>query len=387
MNRGKKISIAILTEVLNTHSGSRAPIELSLALNKLNSKKIELYLVCFSYKLDKKLKKKLESQNIKIFILRVNNLSFLSKLKASLKLFEIFKKNSIDTILFHGSLPMFLIARVFKKPIITTYYGTQFNAFEEKFLPNEKISLFQKLINQLGNLAIYVFQAVPVLLSNKVVTMTKYGSDECYKLFRRKVGFIYQGADSDSLRSLKSKVVNKNSQITFISVSRITPYKGFHILIKAFNGLQPNKIKRRLIIVGSSVRKRYLDYLKALGDKNVYFFTDISDKKLITLYSKSNIYIGADRYLFFGLPPLEAAKFGIPSILMDYCSAREIVENNETGFVVNSDSELRNRMTELATNVKLRLSMGFAAKERTQKLFRWEETAKKYYSLIKNLNS
>ncbi len=386
----KKLSIAILTEVLNTYSGSRAPIELAYAINRLNPKQLDLCLISFSYKLDNTLQKDLESKNIKVFTLKVTSLSFLSKFKASFKLFEIFKKNSIDIILFHGSLPMFLIAGVLKKPIITTYYGTQFNAFEEKFLPNEKISLFQKLTNLSANLLIYIFQAIPVLLSTKVVAMTKYGSRECYKLFRRKVSFIYLGADSETLKSHQSTVIKKiiknKNQITFISVSRITPYKGFHLLIEAFNNFEKQtNIKTRLLIVGSALKTNYLNYLKKIAGQNVKFLINISNTRLNQIYSYADIYLGADRYLFFGLPPLEAARFGIPSILMDYCSAREIVQNDKTGFVIVSKDEMIEKMILLASNSRVRQKMGQKAFERTMNVFSWEKTAKRYAIVMLNI--
>ena len=199
-------------------------------------------------------------------------------------------------------------------------------------------------------------------------------SSELKKLYGIRAEFVYLGAPNN--KSLPSNKVT-NNQVTILSVSRIVPYKGFHNLINIFNKLHIKYPNIKLTIIGSSPNHKYLNYLKSIASKNVNFLINASDKILTTNYQLADIYATFDRYMFFGMPILEAASFGIPSVAMNYAAAPEVVQHAKTGFVTENEKEFGEYLKKLIDSPLLRAKMGREAKKRS-KGFSWEKTAQEY---------
>lgn len=372
-------NVAVLAEICNLHSGSRAPIELAKFLS--NQKGIiKIYFFCFDKNIDKEAVDKLKKASVEIIFLKTVNLSFFEKLKASFSLFNYFKTFKIDLILFSGSLPMFLAAKLLRKPIFTTYYGTQFDAYFEKFIPTYSQTLLDKFLNVFFNLLIYISDLIVVKFSDKVIAISKFTAKECSKLFGKKIQFIYSGVDLKIDKGLAHK---KSSPLRILSISRITPYKNFHLLIQAINtiNLEP-RYNIELTIVGSQPKRKYLNYLNKIKKTSTKILLDLDEKSLSKAYQSCDIYVSADRYLFFGFPPIEASIFKKPSILFNYCAAKEIVENNKTGFIVENTDELIDKLKFLTLNRQKILKMGRVAYFRNVKKFSLNNTAYLYSSLI-----
>ena len=367
------MKIAVLTEILSTHSGSRAPIELAKHLS-LNNK---VTLMAYSFKTDSKVKQELEKSGVAVILIDVPNILF-GKWLVAFKFLPHLKGN--DIISFHGTLPVFLVARLSGIPLVQTYYGTQLDAYLERLLPYQKNNFKDKFLNFLGNKITLLIGRVYLGLSNKVIAISQYGSLEAKKFYGQEIPFIYLGA---SLLSREKKpTTNYKLSVNILSVSRITPYKGFHLLIEAVKDVER---KVNLFIIGSSPQPKYLDYLKKIGTANTKFFIDLSDKELARLYQNCGIYASCDRYPFFGLPPLEAALFGKPSVILDYCAAREIVVHQKTGFVAKDLKEFRKYLTILIDNSILRRKMGREAKTWARETFSWNKTAKEYLRSFQTL--
>ena len=182
------MKIVILTEILSTHSGSRAPIELAKQLSSDN----KITLFTYSLKADEKVKKELQNLGIKVFLIEPVKFP-LGKLLAAFK-FLPFLKN-YDLISFHGTLPVFLVAKLSDLPIIQTYYGTQLDAYLEKFLPFQEPSLKDKFFNLFGNQLVLLIQKVYFRLSTQTIAISQYTKEEAKKLYGRKIPFIHLGAN------------------------------------------------------------------------------------------------------------------------------------------------------------------------------------------------
>lgn len=393
------MKIAILTEILSTHSGSRAPIELAKSLSLHN----KITLLAYSFLAEKGVQNELEKRGVKVVLVNPPKIPF-GKWWAAFKFFPHLKKSEI--ISFHGTLPTFLVAKLSGRPLIKTYYGTQLDAYYEKLLPEVKPSLKDKYLNWLGNQVILCIQRIYFGLSTQVVAISTYTSQEAKKLYGKKISFFHLGAtkvptpDEEHLRGeehrehLRGGGIDpalagsrdtsevKKERPTILSVSRLTPYKGFHHLIKAVretgNGVN-------LFIVGPVSQPKYLEYLKKIKTPQTKILIDLSDQKLANLYQNSDIYASCDRYLFFGLPILEAALFEKPSVILNTCAAQEIVIHEKTGFVAKDLNEFTKYLKVLIDNPALGAKMGQEAKIWAQKKFSWQKTAQKYHRLFQNL--
>lgn len=323
--------IAVVTFVLNSHSGARAAVETAKTFTKMGN---TIDLICTPQLFDAALADQLNSA--KLHIHQVSN---------PLKLFSLLLSLRPNVISFHGILSQLLICRFTDIPVYSHYYGTQF-------------------VNPLLNTLIYLKTLLLVWLPHKIYGISNYTSAECHRLYGRKITTIYLGCDhltkSTNFKKIRSTAIN------LLSVSRLVPYKGFDRLIRIANILPCT-----LTIAGSQPNLRYLAYLKSISTPKITILTNISDDQLIKLYQNTDIYLSADRYLFFGLPILEAATFKIPTVTLSHAAASEVVINGSTGFVTNSDTEFVQHLRQLIANKPLRKKLGLAAQKHSLN-FSWQ---------------
>lgn len=90
-------------------------------------------------------------------------------------------------------------------------------------------------------------------------------------------------------------------------VSRLLPYKNVHTVVEAFRGLD-----QRLVIVGRGPMEAEL---RAALPANVRLLSGISDAELRWVYGQATALVAAS-YEDFGLTPLEAAAFGVPTLAL-----------------------------------------------------------------------
>jgi glycosyltransferase involved in cell wall biosynthesis len=95
-----------------------------------------------------------------------------------------------------------------------------------------------------------------------------------------------------------------------LSVSRLMAHKNVDVLIDAFRRLP----KQRLVIAGDGPDR---SRLVADAPSNVLFVGQVSDSQLRWLYSRGSALLSASRE-DFGLTPVEAGLFGMPSLLLRY---------------------------------------------------------------------
>lgn len=116
----------------------------------------------------------------------------------------------------------------------------------------------------------------------------------------------------------------------FLVVSRLVPYKRIDIIVQAFN-----KLDWPLVIIGDGS-----DYgrLKRLARKNIRFIrSHLTDRELVGYYGSCRaVVIAADED--FGLTAVEAHMSGKPVIAYRYSGIAEIVEDQKTGLLFDTQS-------------------------------------------------
>lgn len=154
---------------------------------------------------------------------------------------------------------------------------------------------------------------------------------------------IYPGCDYISQPLALAACSNMPAQI--VSVGNYTPRKGFHVLIEAMACLFADKppwrdcIKLRL--VGN--RSFNPDYLKKLEEmivahnlQSAVFLEDWKTRQEISsMFSESQLFAFASDSEGFGMVVLEAMLHGLPVVLGDFMTARELAgDDGRCGFVV-----------------------------------------------------
>ena len=191
-----------------------------------------------------------------------------------------------------------------------------------------------------------------------------------------------------------SKRVSQNeNSINILFVGRIARVRRIEILLQTIAKLP---IPFHLTLVGgeektsSLSRSGYLDELKKLCvtlniNGRVTFIGPVAQDELFNWYSKGDIFVYPSLYENFGQPILEAAAAGLPIIATPVGVAREIIIDNETGFLFNGDDqELASRITQLADK-NLRIKMGESVRKKVRSLYGWEKIIKQYLDLYYSL--
>jgi glycosyltransferase involved in cell wall biosynthesis len=108
-----------------------------------------------------------------------------------------------------------------------------------------------------------------------------------------------------------------------LCVSRLLAYKN----VDAIVGAMERRPADRLVVVGAGPDA---DRLHELAPANVTFLTGIADEQLRWLYANARALVAAS-YEDFGLTPVEAAAFGVPSVVLDFGGYHDTVRDGETG--------------------------------------------------------
>lgn len=366
------MKIGVLTEIISGHSGARAPLEIGVQLAKLGH---DVTIYAYDFWSDNTMYTYLHKHHVKTITLCKPR---LGKYAVIPRLFWLIRRNKPQILYFSGTPAFFIAGYLTGIPIVRMYQGTQFDAYLERFVPKQPILLHQKIINLAANIFIYLIDFMSFRLSSAVVAISRYAKREGETLYRRNVAaIICHGITNFSTKA----VLEKNERnIHILSVSRITPYKGFHLIISALNQINKGK-PFTFTIVGSQPKTNYVAYLKKLAGSWLKIIIDPPDRALARMYQKSDIYATCDRYLYFGLPIGEAARFGKPAVSLKSCAANEVIKHGHTGFIAENSQELSMYLEKLIRNSKLRQRMGIQARDWIQR-FTWERSGKEWEKIL-----
>jgi glycosyltransferase involved in cell wall biosynthesis len=112
-------------------------------------------------------------------------------------------------------------------------------------------------------------------------------------------------------------------------VSRLLPYKNVHVLLDAVRGTD-----HRLVVVGTGPER---DRLRATAPPNARLLSGLTDAELRWTYARARLLL-APSLEDYGLTPLEAAAFGVPSVSLRAGGYLDTVAEGTTGVHVEEAS-------------------------------------------------
>ncbi len=368
------MDLGFLVDQINEKSGARAPMKIAQGLALLGEK-ITIY--AYPEAKDTEVEDKLKELKVEIVYVQ-NPKTRLGKFLTASNLLKPLREHNHDLISCHSSYPLFFAAARSGKPIIYTYYGTQLTAFDRhmeketglrnSWVKQQKLKLADQIILRLEKLRIH--KAVRVLGISKSTVL------EAARMYQRKIDYIYLGADLDDKAKLNR---SEKKTLLLLSVSRLTPYKGFHRVLAAYKNIKRSFPELKLALVGTSQDTAYLNYLKSKADRDVEIILSPSDQVLINYYQKCSLYVSGTTWEGFGLPFLEAALLGKPVIGFRNTSLPEVVEDGKTGFLASSQEEFEEKIKLLCQDLSLRIKMGKEGVKFAQG-FSWAKTSLEYQS-------
>lgn len=152
----------------------------------------------------------------------------------------------------------------------------------------------------------------------------------------------------------------------FLCVGTIEPRKNYNTVIQAFTSFHTSYPNYELIIAGRKGWKNeqiYQTLKESQATSSIHIKEDVSEIELLNLYKDATAFISASHIEGFGLPILEAAGFGIPLIIADNSSQREIVQDYGLKFSSESIKELSIALSTIASKKSFTLQLAFKSKE------------------------
>lgn len=216
---------------------------------------------------------------------------------------------------------------------------------------------------------------------------------------------IYNGVRIEEFeQAVAAPVTKKGPRLMF--AGRISPDKGCHVLVEAFNRVVERYPDAELKLVGpEAVLPRsfaidisddpmvralsrfydgspYQTHLERLASpaalRQMQITGAVPRDQLVSLFRETDVYVMPSIYFEgFGIPIVEAAACRVPTVCSNRGGMPEVVVDNETGLLVppNDPDALATAILRLMDDPQLRQRMGGAAHRRTAQNFTWDRIA------------
>jgi glycosyltransferase involved in cell wall biosynthesis len=193
--------------------------------------------------------------------------------------------------------------------------------------------------------------------------------------------------DVDPSGQQRLRAIAGGSGSIVVAAGRLSPEKGFHVLVEAAHDVCRHMADVRFVLFGEGPERARLESrIAALGLSDRFQlpgFRDDLDRLLpwadvVALSSFTE-----------GMPniALEAGAAGVPVVATDVGGTSEVVVDGETGFLVRSGSmnELSTRLLNLLSDRALAAGLGRAARQWVTEQFSFEAQARAYQALFAEL--
>ena len=244
--------------------------------------------------------------------------------------------------------------------------------------------------------------------AKKIITISKASKNDIIKAYgvsEDKVVVVCPGIKSEiqnsksetntklkmqNSKSLKEKFGIDKEFILFVGT--LQPRKNIGKLIEAFSRLKTQDLRLKtdleLIIVGKK-GWMYEDILNApkkfgIADR-VKFLDSVTDEDLPSFYKNAICFVLPSLYEGFGLPILEAMKYGCPVITSNVSSLPEAGGDAAVYFNPESVEDIAEKIEKVISSEKLRQEMVKKGYEQVKK-FSWEKTARETLKVLQELS-
>lgn len=337
----------------------------------------------FCTQIDEEYKKRAAYEIIRIPKISETNIIKLEKKIKDLRGF--FNKQDTDLFIIN-TFPYYALNGVLKKPVFSINYGIV--SSEGMVL---KRRLFFKYMDFTQNN--FYFKS-----STRIISISKFLNDKIPKNLQYKSTYIYLGADhysndlnnkdtaSQQALELRKRLGIENEEILMLYVGRLNPvnqpYKGTRELISNYKKAKEKNNALRLLMVGYGSKNDEI----ALKNEGISVIANAPFDIMPSIYLASDIYTTCTKWEGFDLPIVEAQSFAKPSICYNIGAHPEIMKDNETGYLVNTDKDFVAKLIYLSKNPGLIKKMGVNALKASER-FTWEKTVSSYDKLIRSFDA
>ena len=220
--------------------------------------------------------------------------------------------------------------------------------------------------------------------------------NERYGISEGKIAVITPGFHPDKFKRMETstlkKVINKYKLPArfVLTVGRITPYKGYDLLIKAFKYVAQEIPGVKLVLaIGSNEptemekRNKLSQLAESLGlANNTLFYGYI--EKLEAFYNAADVLVMPSTYEPFGMVAIEGMACGTPSIVTDRGGLKNFLVDGEDALIVDpiDTQALAEAILKLLKDRRLYNEISRKGYEKAHSLFTWERIAENTLKVI-----
>jgi glycosyltransferase involved in cell wall biosynthesis len=174
-----------------------------------------------------------------------------------------------------------------------------------------------------------------------------------------------------------------------LSVATFEPKKGLDVLIRAFAAMRRSGTDIALVLVGRV--EEAATSLRALAtelglDDDVVFVEGLPHSQIGPFFEHASAFCLPSRAEPFGIVLLEAGAFHLPVVATRVGGIPEIIEDGESGLLVEPDdpAALVSALTEVLRDDRLARRLADRLFERVQTEFSWQHSYAEYRRLVRS---
>ena len=268
------------------------------------------------------------------------------------------------------------LPRILRMPSVVSVMDLSYLHFPETFRKNDLYQLTE-------------WTKYSVKKASKVITISNSSKDDIikyYKIPEKKVSVVHLGLKDlpmeSSSRDLSKFGVTKKF---ILFVGTLQPRKNIESLVEAYSLLPKNlRSQYQLVIVGKKgwLYEDILNSPEKFGVVDEVLFLDyVTDEDLPHFYKQAEVFVLPSLYEGFGLPILEAMRYGCPVATSNVSSLPEAGGDAAEYFDPNDVMDISNTIKKILEDSGLRKKMIEKGNEHYKK-FTWDKAAKEVLKVV-----
>lgn len=174
----------------------------------------------------------------------------------------------------------------------------------------------------------------------------------------------------------------KDDDNILLFVGHVESCKNIYFIFDALKKLYEKNKNFKMFFVGSIDEKKFYNRVKKSKIRNNVIFTgQIADRSLLSsIYANTKIFLFPSVFDNDSLAIIESAVHCVPSMVLKDTGSSERITDNVNGFIINSTSDMADRIDQLLNNqIQIEAVGNQACKDLPQD---WSLSAKKYEELF-----
>ena len=288
------------------------------------------------------------------------------------KLSNIVKKERPNLVLFNH-FPSTLLAQKFDQiPVLCCPQDVEL-LYSDTYIKN--LSVFTRIFWKFFRLFVRYDDKTKWKNFDHVICNSNFSGKKLLDKYNVKATLVYPGANTQVFLPMEKNLEEKT--ILLVADGRV---RRADFALKNIKKILDKRKDFRIWIVGGigDYDVELKNFVKKEKMENfVTFFGRVSDSKLRELYAQAHIFIMLQRIQPFGLVFTEAMSCGTPVVACKPGGTEEIIEDGETGFLIDEyDGEMLNKCIEkILDKPELSVSMGLKGRQKVKEEF---ESSKQY---------